>query len=158
MMRIFKREKQGVKGWLEARVQRAGEKDFVLIWRKPVRNTIVNNGLAQAALLLGDGAAVAFTLGCIGTGVTAATITDTALETQVDNQTAAFSREQTTVANDTAKWISTHTAPGGGWSITEYGLKNSGGVLYNHVVFTAIPLAENDQLEMTYKSQVKKTT
>lgn len=145
-----------VLGWLTARVKRAGEDSFVTRWKIPVKNTIVNTGLAQVALLWGASGAAPFTQGRIGEGTTAPTNTDTALETQKDSQTGSFSRETTTVTNDTAKLISTHTAPAGGWAITEYGAFNSGDVMYNRVTFSAINLSENDQLEFTYKSQIQR--
>jgi hypothetical protein len=146
--------KLGLRGWLTAKIRRKGSDRFEELWAIPVRNLIVNAGLAQVALLLGDAAAAPFIAGNIGTGTTAPNVDQTALVTQVDSQTVAFSRETTTVANDTAVLISTHTAPAGGWAITEYGAFNSGSVMYNRVVFAAINLAETEQLQFTYKSQI----
>jgi hypothetical protein len=148
--------KIGVRGWLTAAVKRRGSNRFEELWTIPVKNTLVNNGLAQMALLWGDGTALPFTKGNIGEGTTGPTVTDTALEDQVDSQTGSFSRETTAVANDTAKLISTHTAPAGGWAITEYGAFNTDGtpVMYNRVTFSAINLAETEQLQFTYKSQM----
>jgi hypothetical protein len=109
------------------------------------------------ALLWGDASALAYTKGAIGTGTNAAAVTDTALQTQVDIQTGAFSRITTTVTNDTVKLVSTHTAPAGGWAITEYAAKVSdASEIYNRVVFAAINLAEGNQLEFTYESQMKR--
>jgi hypothetical protein len=144
----------GLRGWLTAKVRRRGSDRFEELWTVPVPNTIVNNGLAQVALLWGDAAGVPFTQGRIGTGTTDPAIDQTALVAQVDSQTGAFSRETTTVANDTAVLISTHTAPGGGWAITEYGAFGSGDVMYNRVKFAAINLAATEQLQFTYKSQI----
>jgi hypothetical protein len=141
----------GLKAWIEVRNPKTGE----LLLVTP--NTIVNGGLALAALLLGDATAEPILEACIGEGVTAAAITDVALESEVDTQTPAFSRVQTAVANDTAQFVSLHTAPGGGWAITEYGIKTAiGHLLFNHVVFAALNLAENNQLEFTYKIQVQR--
>lgn len=154
LLKIFRVELLHTKGWLTAKVKKFGQDEFEELWTIPVKNTIVNNGLAQVALLWGDGTAVAFTLGRIGEGTTAPTNTDSALESQVDSQTGSFSRETTAVTNDTAKLISVHTAPAGGWAITEYGAFNSGAVMYNRVTFSAINLSESDQLEFTYKTQV----
>lgn len=141
-------------GILTARVKRQGSSRWIKVFSVPVKNLLVDTGIAQAALLQGSTPAEVWTLGRIGTGTTPAATGDTALETQVDSQTAAFSRVTTAITNDTPQWVSTHTAPGGGWNITEYGLFNASAVMYNHVIFSAIALAENDQLEMTYKSQV----
>jgi len=144
--------KFGVRGWLTARIKRLGSDKFEELWRIPVKNTIVNNGLAQMALLWNSG--TGFTLGRIGSGSTGPTITDSALEAQLDSQAGTFSRITTTVANDTAQLVSTHTAPVGGWTVREYGAFNAGSVMYNRVVFSAITLAETEQLQFTYKSQV----
>ena len=155
-MGIESRSAFHLKGWLSARIKRAGEEDWLDVWVKPIENLITSAGLAQAALLLGDDTADAFDYGAIGEGTTPATVGDTALESEVDRLSASFSRETTTYSNDTGKWVTTHTAPGGGWSVTEYSLvtASSGGVIYNRVVFTAITVAATDQLEFTYKSQV----
>lgn len=134
-------------GWLEVRDPKTGK----LLLETP--NLIVNGGLAQAAYLLGQASAEPLTLGCIGTGTASAVVGDSALGTQVDSQTVTFSRVQTSVANDTAQFVSLHTAPSGGWAVTEYGIKTAGGVLFNRVVFSAINLLEANQLEFTYKVQ-----
>lgn len=146
----------GVRGWLTARVRRRGSGELVELWTIPVKNTIVNGGLAQVALLWGDSAANAFTKGLIGEGTTTPTVGDTALEDQVDSQTGTFSREQTSVPNDTAVLVSMHTAPVGGWAITEYAAANADGTptIYNRVTFAAINLAESEQLQFTYKTQI----
>lgn len=141
-------------GWLTAAVKRIGSDRFEELWTVPVRNTIVNKGLGQVALLWGDGTALAFTKGNIGTGTNAPAVDQEALQTQVDSQTGTFSRETTTITNDTAKLISLHTAPSGGWAITEYGAFNTDGTptMYNRVTFSAINLAETEQLQFTYKT------
>ena len=157
-MKQLESNKFEILGWLTAGTKKAGQQGFEELWTIPIKNTIVNNGLAQLALLWGDGTAIPFTQGRIGTGTTAPTVTDTALESQVDSQTGAFSRETTSVTNDTAKLVSTHTAPAGGWAITEYGAFNSGDVMYNRVTFSAINLSESDQLEFTYKTQVQRAS
>lgn len=134
-------------GWLEIRNKKTGE-----LLRK-VDNLIVNGGLAQAAYLLVQGSAEPLTLGCIGEGTAAAGPTDAALASQVDSVSVTASRVTTSVANDTAQFVSLHTAPVGGWAVTEYGIKTAGGVLFNRVVFSVITLAEGNQLEFTYKVQ-----
>jgi hypothetical protein len=147
------------KGWLTARVRKSPGDPWKELWTIPAKNCIVNNGLAHMALLWGDAAGLAYTKGAIGTGTTAAVITNTALETQVDIQTGAFSRITTTVTNDTVKLVTTHTAPAGGWAITEYAAKVSdASEIYNRVVFAAINLAEGNQLEFSYESQMIRAT
>ena len=108
-------------------------------------------------LCLGDGTAVVFGYGAFGEGTTAAADDDTALESEVDRQSAVFSRIQTAFENDTGQWVvTTTTAPAGGWEITEFALVNatpSGGTILNRAVFAAESLAEDDQLEITCKIQ-----
>jgi hypothetical protein len=135
-------------GWLEVRDPKTGG----LLLQTP--NLIVDGGLAQAAYLLGQSAAEPLSLGCVGTGAVAAVHGDSALGAQVDSQVVTFSRTTTAVQNDTAQFVSLHTAPQGGWGLTEYGIKTAGGVLFNRVVYAAINLLEANQLEFTYKVQV----
>jgi hypothetical protein len=145
----------GLKGWLEARVidKKTGEKKLVGIYP----NLITNAGLAAVALLLEDAAAEPFLDACVGEGTTAAANGDTDLEDEVDNKTPTVSRVTTSVNNDTAQFVSLHTAPVGGWAITEYGIKTvTGNLLLNHVVFAAINLSESNELEFTYKVQVQR--
>lgn len=145
----------GVKGWLEVRRinKETGEKELVGVFP----NLITNLGLAQVALLLEDASAEPFLEACVGSGTTAAANTDTALETELDTQTPTVSRVQTSVANDTAQFVSVHTAGVGGWAVTEYGIKTATGhVLLNHVVFSAINLLQGNELEFTYKVQVQR--
>ena len=118
-----------------------------------VKNIVVNAGLAQVALLLTSGSAEHLSRACVGTGTAAAAATDTDLGAQVDFQTPTPTRVTTSVTNDTAQFVSVHTAPVGGWAITEYGIKTNANVLFNRVVFAAINLAQGNELEMTYKIQ-----
>jgi hypothetical protein len=143
-----------LKGTLEARkILPDGTKQ--LLWVKD--NLVVFAGVGQTALLWGDGTALAFTKGQIGSDNTAPADGDTGCKVALDEQTGAFSRETTTITNDTAKLVSQHTAPAGGWSVKEYCARTSGGTAFNRVIFTAIPLAETEVLEFTYKCQVKRS-
>lgn len=153
-MRKIRSNRLGIKGTLTARVRKSPRHPWVFLWEKPIKNLITNVGLGQVALLWGDGTALAFTKGNIGTGTNAPAVDQEALQTQVDSQTGTFSRETTTITNDTAKLISLHTAPSGGWAITEYGAFNTDGTptMYNRVTFSAINLAETEQLQFTYKT------
>jgi hypothetical protein len=141
----------GLVGWLEVRDNRTKE----LLLR--TKNTIVNGGLAIAALALGDPSAPALTKAWVGEGSTAVANDDDAMESPLGTAvTPTFSRVQTSVANDTAQFVSVHTAGAGGWGVKEYGLFSSGDVMFNHVVFSVINLAENYELEFTYKVQVQR--
>lgn len=135
--------------WLEIRDPKTGE----LLLKKD--NLITNGGLAIAAYQLGNGG-TPLVEACVGEGTTAAANGDTALEDQVDYQTPVFSRVQTAVANDTAQFVSLHTAGAGGWALTEYGIRTAADVLFNRVVFAAINLPESGQLEFTYKVQIQR--
>jgi len=128
--------------------RKTGKKIFLL--RK--KNLIVNAGLAQIAYLLGEGTAEPFTKGAIGSDSAAPSASDTSLGNQLDEQTVSFSRVTTNVTNDTAQFVSTHTCDDpNGWTVREYGLKTASGTLLNRVTFSDINLAENDQLQVTYK-------
>jgi len=155
LKRLFIKDMAVVETSLMARVKRAGSDEFVDVWKKPIKNTIVDVGLAILAQLWGDDAAEPFDEGQIGEGTTGPETDDSTLESAVDaDASPTFSRITTTVANDTAQLVSEHTAPGGGWSITEYAARNASNVIYNRVTFTAIVLSENDVLEFTYKAQM----
>lgn len=144
--------KFGVNGWIEGRlIMPNGNKKLILL----KRNLITDVGLAQIAYLLGNGAAVAFSYGAIGSDGTAPANSDTALGAELDRQSASFSRVTTSVSNDTGQWLSLHTAPVGGWTIREYALVNaaSGGVIACRITFSDINLSEGNQFEMIYKLQ-----
>jgi hypothetical protein len=142
------------KGTLEARkILPDGTRH--LLWVK--NNLVLFVGVAQVALLWGDGTALPFTKGQIGSDNTAPVDGDTGCIAALDEQTGAFSRETTTITNDTCKLVSQHTAPGGGWSVKEYCARTSDGTAFNRVIFTAIPLAATEVLEFTYKNQVKRS-
>lgn len=151
-------EKSASNGTLTARLKKADSDKWIDLWAIPIPNLQTNVGLAQKVLLMGDGTAAAFGYGAIGEGTAEPTVGDTALEDEVDRQAVNFSRITTSFANDTGQYVSTHTAPEGGWNITEHALVTlaSGGVIYTRIVFAAISVAENDQLEMTYKLQEKR--
>lgn len=147
----------GIVGWVEIRSIDKETREKTLLAVAP--NLITNAGLAQVALLLEDAAAEPFLEACVGEGTTAAANTDTALESEVDTQTPTVSRVTTLITDDTAQFVSLHTAPAGGWEITEYGIKTATGhVLLNHVVFAAISLTEGNELEFTYKVQVQRVS
>jgi len=138
----------GYHGWLEIRDPLTGR------LLQKVDNLIVNGGLAQAAYLLTSASAEPPSLGCIGEGTAGADELDAALGSQVDSVAVTASRVTTSVASDTAQFVSLHTAGVGGWAVTEYGIKTAGGVLFNRVVFSVISLAQGNQLEFTYKVQI----
>jgi len=141
----------GFKGWLEIRDNKT--KELLLV----TPNAIVNLGLAQAAKLLGDVAGTVLTKAWVGSGSTAVENDDDAIETPLGAAvTPSFSQVTTIVANDTAQFVSVHVAGQGGWAVREYGIFTSNDIMFNHVVFSVINLAEANELEFTYKVQVQR--
>jgi hypothetical protein len=141
----------GITGWLEIRDNKTKE----LILRTP--NTIVDSGLAIASLMLGSATAPVLTKAWVGSGSTAAETDDTAIETPLGAAVVpTFTQVTTLVANDTAQFVSVHTALAGGWAVKEYGIFTSADVMFNHVVFSVINLVEYNELEFTYKVQVQR--
>jgi len=107
-----------------------------------VDNLIVNTGLERVARLLGGNSTDVFTHIAIGTGTTAATTSDTALETEYTRESATI----TYVASYKSQFEKTFTVGSGvSESITECGLVDdatvSGSVLLDRFVFTAKTLS-----------------
>ena len=124
-------------------------------------NTITNTGLAGiASRINGDGSEATFTYLAVGTGTTASSATDTTLETEITDSgliraSATCSRVTTTVTNDTAQLVYTWTVTGTK-AVTEAGALNisSAGVLLGRQVFSAVNVANEDSLQLTYKFQI----
>lgn len=126
-----------------------------------IANLVVNAGLAGiASRINGAGAEALFDYIALGTGTTAAAAGDTALETEITTGGAAraqatASRSTTTVTNDTAELQETFNITSS-FAITESGVLNaaSGGTLLARQVFSAINVAANDSLAITWKFSV----
>ena len=141
---------------------------FLGYWttEKDGRNLITDAGRAAAASRInGSGAAAAFTSIGQGTGATAASVADTALQTAVKadgtgasgvhalaTASVTVSRVTTTVTNDTAQLVGTisETAT---IAVTESGVFNAdtSGTLLCRQVFTAINVVSGDSLQFTWK-------
>lgn len=149
----FNQDSFKLSGELIGKVKKAGQSEWKIVLHQ--KNLVVNVGLAQIALHLGDGSATAWTHMAIGTGTTTPSGTDTALGNEVARVSATFSRVTTDVTNDTAQWVATFTASGT-WAITEQGMftASSGGIMLNRVTFSAINLSTNDELQFTYKLDI----
>jgi hypothetical protein len=133
---------------------------------KDGRNLITDAGRAGAASRInGSGAAAAFTSIGIGTGTTAASVSDTALQTgkaadgSADSGVHALatasvtaSRVTTTVTNDTAQLVGTITFTGT-IAVTESGVFNAdtNGTMIARQVFSAINVISGDTLQLTWK-------
>ena len=127
---------------------------------KNISNLITNAGRAViSGLINGSGSPAAFTYIAVGTGTTAASTSDTALQTEL--ATSGLSRAAgtvsiitTTITNDTAQVTHTFSVTGS-QAVTESGLLNasSSGTLLCHQVFAAINVVNGDQLIVTWKIQ-----
>jgi hypothetical protein len=128
---------------------------------KVVRNLVTNAGFALAAgRLNGSGAPAAATFIAVGTGATAANVTDTTLQTEtatsgLSRASATASLVTTSVTNDTAQLTNTFTVTGT-VAVTESGVLNasSSGTLLCRQVFSAINVVSGDSLAITWKVQM----
>lgn len=130
-----------------------GEVEFILT--KPdgtqVRekhNLIVDTGKAFAANALLNVSASPFTHMAIGTGTTAAALTDVALENQLVRQ--AFTSSNVTA--NVVTMSTTYAAGVGTGSITEAGIFNasSGGTMLSRVVFPVVSKGAADSLTINW--------
>lgn len=127
---------------------------------KKIGNLITNAGFALAAgLLNGSGTPAAATYIAVGTGTTAAAVTDTALQTEtatsgLSRAAGTVSLVTTTVTNDTAQIAKTFSVTGT-VAVTESGVLNasSTGTLLCRQVFSAINVVNGDSLAVTWKIQ-----
>lgn len=123
---------------------------------REIHNLIVNAGIALVAGLV-DGSQTAFIDAmAVGTGITSASSTDTALGTEVMRVATSNSLVTTSVTNDTAQFIGTFNFTAS-YAITEEGLFNSttasSGTMLSHQVFSAINVVSGDSIQFTHKVQ-----
>ena len=152
------KQKFGMKGWIKASLKKKNENQFKELWTKPVKNKVVNGALADLALYLIAGAAAGYKYGAIGTDSTAVANDDTALGSQIlTRKGATGTRITTSVANDTAQFVSSFTADAA-YSVVEYGTFETatGGEILSRVVFGAIALTSGDALAFTHKVQAQR--
>jgi hypothetical protein len=126
-------------------------------------NALTNTGFAEVAGLIGTDVTsgrTAFDYIAVGTGTTAATATDTALETEVTDSGLARAagtgtRVTTTVTNDTFQLLKSFSVTGT-VAVTESGVLNasSSGVMLCHQTFSAINVVNGDTLQITWKIAV----
>ena len=126
-------------------------------------NGVTNAGFAEVAgLILTDVGGTAFDYIAIGTGTTAFSASDTALESEVKRKAATGTRVTTSVTNDTAQLQATFSSSdglSGSHAITESGVLNasSGGTLLCRQVFSALNIDwdAGDSLQITWKIQMQ---
>lgn len=133
---------------------------FLGRWSKTaqIKNLITNAGFALiAGRLNGSGSPAAATYIAVGTGATAANVSDTTLQTELatsglSRAAGSVSLVTTTVTNDTAQVVVTYTVSGTA-AVTESGVLNaaSTGTLLCRQVFSAINVVSGDSLQITWK-------
>ena len=149
-----------LKGWF---VIDRFDKQGNLIESVETPNATMNLGFKEVAQLIGTdttSAATAFDFIAVGTGTTAATATDTTLETEITENgltRAAGTGTNTTdsVALDQFSLVKSFS-PTSSYAVTESGVLNDGstGELLCHQTFSAINVTNGDTLTITWKITV----
>jgi len=136
-----------IENWTIARVDRfTGE----VLDKEEICNTIVNNGLERIAKLINGESSTHFRALGIGTGTTAVTTADTALETEYSRETATLSYE----ADYKSKFTKDFTFGSGvSENITEAGIFDSstvsGSSMLAHTTFSAKAVSSTVGLTVT---------
>ena len=157
------KETCGLKGWFKIdHFDNAGN----LIETVETPNVVMNAGFKEVAQLIGTDTtsnATAFDFIAVGTGTTAATATDTTLESEINNDhllgRAAGTGTNITstdgVAYDTFQLVKSFS-PTSSYAVTESGVLNLSalGVLLCHQTFSAINVTNGDTLTITWKVKV----
>jgi hypothetical protein len=122
------------------------EKNGVVVEEK--KNLIVQVGKNFLANALIASSTSPFTHMAIGTGTTAASLSDTSLTSELARQ--AFT--SSSAAANVVTLVTTYAAGTGTGAITEAGIFNasSSGTLFSHVVFSAINKGSADSLTITW--------
>jgi hypothetical protein len=157
-----KQEQVGMKGWIKID---HFDKNGVLMESVETPNTVVNAGFTEVAgLFCSDvaGSYTAFDYIGVGTGTTAATYTNTALEAAITDSglaRAASTGTLTTenVANDTAQFVHQFSVTDT-QAVTESAVFNdaSAGTMLCRQTFSAINVANGDTLQITWKVTVSR--
>jgi len=128
--------------------------------QKVVANLVTNAGKAACAGLLTGDVVNFFDYIAVGTGTTAAALTDTTLETEtatsgLTRAASTNSRVTTDVTNDTAQFTKTFSVSGT-VAVTESGVfdASSTGTLLARQTFSAINVVSGDSLTITWKIDV----
>ncbi len=113
--------------------------------RVKIKNVITNVGKAQVAGLINGVVTSPFRYVAIGTGTTAPSASDTALDNEIARKVGSTSRATTNVTNDTAVVEATFSSAdglSGSSNVAEAGLFDaaSGGNMLARQTFSAIPV------------------
>jgi len=159
---IKKEEQVGMKGWIKIdHFDKAGS----LIESVETPNTVVNAGFTEVAGLFCSDVAASYTafdyIG-VGTGVAAATYTDTALSTEITDSGLARAAGTGTlytenVANDTAQFVHQYSVTDT-QAVTESAVFNAAaaGTMLCRQTFSAINVADGDTLQITWRVTVSR--
>jgi len=117
---------------------------------------VTNAGKAEVAALIGSdtsGDGTPFDYIAIGTGTTAESASDTALENEIQRAAATGSRVTVNVTNDTLQLVKDAFTFGSSYAITESGVFNAstGGTMLCRKTFDAINVTSDDTLKVTWK-------
>lgn len=122
-----------------------------------INNGTTNAGMAQFALLAGDGSAVPFTYLALGTSSTAFAASQTALVAEIvdsglERAVATVSRVTTTQTNDTLQLVKVWTASGSK-TIEEIGYFNaaSAGTMGGRALTTSKAISSGESITGTYQ-------
>ena len=123
---------------------------------REVNNLITNLGLAHIASRLKDATSAVMSHMAIGTGTTAAAVTQTTLVTEAGRVAYDSSALVTTnVANDSIQYTATFPSGTGTGAITEAGLFNASGAnagtMFSRTVFGVVTKQATDSLVITWK-------
>jgi len=123
-----------------------------LVEVKEFPNLVVNAGKSEVAKLISGLSTTPFKYIAIGTGTTAETASDTALQTEVQRAEATVSSGTTNVSGDTAVFDADFTFSSA-TAVTEYGLFNAstGGTMLSRKVKSALNLDSGDSVHITWK-------
>ena len=143
------KERMGMKGILVLEVR---DRHGKLKEKRVYVNVITNVGKADVAGLINGVVTTPFKYIAIGTGTTAESASDTALENEVMRQEATTSRETTNVTNDTAVLQTTFDFTAS-YAISEAGIFNAstGGDMLARRTFPVLNLESGDSLTITWK-------
>lgn len=122
-----------------------------------IKNTIVNEGKAQIALLAGDASATPFTYLAVGTSSTAPAASQTALQAEISTNglsraAATVSRVTTTVTNDTLQLVKAWSVSGSS-TVEEIGIFNasSNGTMLGRALTGSKAVVNGETLTGTYQ-------
>lgn len=115
---------------------------------KEIDNVVVSDGKDYVASRMKDATATAMSHMAIGTGSTAASSSDSALETEAGR----VSLTSTTVSANEVEYVATFGAGTGTGAITEAGILNasSSGTLLCRTVFSVVNKGSSDSMTITW--------